>query len=88
MVLNHLQSLVLRVAVSAADRVTGLECKGRAPGQSPALLSYPRPKSSYPLEDIDARPGLGGAMNAGTAQAVARAGRPGWSRDLAFSRGL
>ena len=77
MALKHLQSLVLRVAATAVNG-TGLESKAGAMRRFTAFLSYPRPDSpSYPMAEPDARLGRGGAVNSGTAQAVARAGRPG-----------
>jgi hypothetical protein len=76
MALKSLQSLVLRVAASSVDRVTGLERKVQANGRAPALQSYPRLAPCYPMADTDVRPGLGGAHR-GTAQPAVRAGRPG-----------
>ncbi len=78
MALKHLQPLVQRVAAIMADNATGLEGKFRALGIAPAFLSYPRHSlPSYPLAESDVRSGRGGAEDCGTAQAVARAGRPG-----------
>jgi hypothetical protein len=78
MALKHLQSLVLRVAATTVDSVTGLEGKFQAMRGFSAFLSYPRRLSpSYPMAEPDARLGRGGAVDRGTAQAVARAGRPG-----------
>ena len=77
MALDRLQSLVLSVAATAIDNGTGLVRKTEAMRFS-AFLSYPRHLSpSYPMAEPDARPGQGGAVNDGTAQVVARAGRPG-----------
>jgi hypothetical protein len=78
MALKHLQSLVLRVAATTVDHGTGLEGKVGAMRRFTAFLSYPRPDSpNYPMADRDVRTGRSGAENCGTAQAVARAGRPG-----------
>ena len=77
MALKHLQSLVLRVAATAVDNVTGLEGKFQAMRPS-AFLSYPRHFSpSYSIAEPRTRLGRGGAVDRGTALAVARAGRPG-----------
>jgi hypothetical protein len=82
MALKHLPSLVLRVAATAVDNVTGLEGNSQAMRRFSAFLSYPRHASpSYLMADLGARLVQGGAVNRGTAQAVARAGRPGcWAR--------
>ena len=78
MALKHLPSLVLRVAATAVDNVTGLEGNSQAMRRFSAFLSYPRHASpSYLMADLGARLVQGGAVNRGTAQAVARAGRPG-----------
>jgi hypothetical protein len=83
MALKHLQSLVLRVAAITGERATGLEGKCRVMRRSSAFLSYPRPDSPhYPMAEPDARQGQGSAVNRGTAQAVARAGRPGCPANL------
>jgi hypothetical protein len=78
MALKHLQSLVLRVAATAVDNVTGLEGKFQAMRRDSAFLSYPRLFSpSYSMAEPSMRLGRGGAVDRGTALAVARAGRPG-----------
>jgi hypothetical protein len=78
MALKHLQSLVLRVAATTVDNVTGLEGKFQAMRGFPAFLSYPRRLSpSYPMAEPDARLGRSDAVDRGTVQTVARAGRPG-----------
>ena len=75
MALDHLQSLVLSVAASV-DNATGLVCKSSIM-RFPAFQSYPRHLSPSYQAEPDTRPGQSGAVNIGTAQAVARAGRPG-----------
>ena len=42
MALKHLQSLVLRVAATAVDNVTGMDGKAGAMRSATAFLSYPR----------------------------------------------
>jgi hypothetical protein len=85
MALKHLQSLVLRVAAITGERATGLEGKCRVMRRFSAFLSYPRPDSpQYPMAEPDARQSQGSAvdLDRGTAQAVARAGRPGCAANL------
>jgi hypothetical protein len=73
MALKNLQSLVLSVAT--AKSATGLDGKFRVMRRLPAFLSYPRHDSPrFLMAKPDAW--LGRAVNRGTAQAVARAGRP------------
>lgn len=81
MALKNLQSLVLRVIAPAIDHETGLDGKVRAVPQISAFLSYPRPYSPRYVVATDTCVGRGSADKSGTAQAVARAGRPGcWAR--------
>ena len=78
MALKQLQSLVLRVAATARDNVTGLEGKFQAMRGYSAFLSYPRRFSpSHPTAEPAMRRSRGGAVDSGTALAVLRAGRPG-----------
>ena len=77
MALKHLQSLVLRVAATAARDVTGLDSKFQAMRRYSAFLSCPRRFSpSYDVAEPGTRLGRGGAVNRGTALAAVRAGRP------------
>ena len=73
MALDRLQSLVLSVTATV-DNATGLVRKSSAM-RFPAFLSYPRHLSPSYQAEPDTRPGQSGAV-IGTAQAVARAGRP------------
>ena len=76
MALNHLQSLVLRVAPNVVDNVNSLVGKMGAMRDFTAFLFYPRHDSpNYRMADADTRLGLGSAKHCGTARAVARAGR-------------